>query len=204
MPLPQEYCTTTHHILQYPPPPCNRRPTSCLPTRHIGFLVPIYHDKALDTGFLLSLPEITSTLLRKYPPPSVIMIKCHLDHEHKNQGSTSIMPPVTTLATIPTTAIAPTIALPNAPPTAPPSAPQLALPPNEPPVIQPCTRTHHTYTKRVAENGQVLLTKPDTSPPKVQHETQYILVLYDYDSNIIHCEPMPSRSAYQILLTIAS
>ena len=27
-----------------------------------------------------------------------------------------------------------------------------------------------------------------------------MLVLYDYDSNSIHCEPMPTKSGYQILL----
>ena len=44
--------------------------------------------QALDVGFINSLPEITSMPVRKYPPPSITMIKDHLDQIHTNQRST--------------------------------------------------------------------------------------------------------------------
>ena len=47
---------------------------------------------ALDEGFLTSLPEITSKLVRKYPPPSATMVQGHLDQTRQNVGSTQQSP----------------------------------------------------------------------------------------------------------------
>ena len=43
--------------------------------------------RAIDAGFLTTIPEITSMLVRKYPPPSVPMIKGRLDQIRKNLWS---------------------------------------------------------------------------------------------------------------------
>ena len=44
--------------------------------------------QVLDAGYLTFMPEITMTLVRKYPPPSIVMIKGHLDQVCMNQRST--------------------------------------------------------------------------------------------------------------------
>ena len=151
--------------------------------------------KALDTGFLSSIPEITSALLRKYPPPSVPMIKGHLDQVRKNEGSIQPVAPITTLVTISPAAITGPLALQNVSPPAQLHVLQVSPPPAEPLALRPGARTHHIYTRCVAVNSQVFTDQTGRFPTKSTSGSTDIMVLYDYDINSIHYEPIPSRSA---------
>ena len=125
------------------------------------------------------MPGLTKKTLAKYPPRSVATIKGHLDQTRKNQRSTKLIP--TEAASLPpddSDVIA------------------HAFPPSDP----DNERTHHCYAGIVnPAEGQIYTDQTDKFIVASSTGSNYILVLYDYDSNNILVEPMRSRSGPCIL-----
>jgi hypothetical protein len=139
-----------------------------------------------DAGHMSSWPSITSKQVRQNPPASIVMLKGHLDQQRANTRSTKPKPattdpdPTSTAGTQPHTD--------TSKPTAIKTANLFAD-------CQPATGQIYTDP-----TGCFLV--PSTSG------NAYMLILYDYDSNYIHVEPMRNRTkaqhlaAYQRALTL--
>ena len=141
--------------------------------------------KALDRGFLPNFPGITATTLKKYPPNSVAMIKGHLDQERKNQQSTKTdkVPPSPT----------PTAATPQRD-----DDTAVSFPTSDP----GNARTHFCYAAVVDPSevsGQIYSDQTGKFVIASSAGNNYVLVVYDYDSNAILVEPMRSRTGPCIL-----
>ena len=139
--------------------------------------------QALDNGFLPNFLGLTVVGLRKYPPASVAMVKGHLDQSRKNQRSTK---PKTT-------------PIPTAPSLAPDSLPDDAFPASDP----ANTRTHQCFAAvfAPASAGQIYSDQTGKFIVASSSGNNYVLLVYDYDSNSILVEPMRSRTGPCILAT---
>ncbi|KAI2502231.1 hypothetical protein MHU86_12203 [Fragilaria crotonensis] len=137
--------------------------------------------KALDRGYLPQCMGLTSQALRKHPPHSVATIKGHLDQTRKNQRSTKTAPPLPALP--------------------PPDAEFSDEEADAFPVSDPDNaRSHHCYTAIVdAASGQIYSDQTGKFIVASSTGNNYILVVYDYDSNSILVEPMRSRTGPCIL-----
>ena len=125
---------------------------------------------APDAGFLTSFPEIKSKLVRKYPPQSRAMIQGNLDHRWQNIATTNLIP----------------IPLSQSPPIAPPNS--------HIPQPGPTIRTHIMYAYYIPLTGQVLTNQTGRIPIRSTSGNGDLLILYNFDSNYIHSEAMPSRT----------
>ena len=133
--------------------------------------------QALDRGFLPNFLGLTAKALRKYPPTSVAVTKGHLDQDRKNQRSTK------------------------------PVAPQPVSPSLEPrtddafPRSEPDNRrTHQCFTAVLQpSSGQIHSDQTGKFVVASSAGNNYVLVVYDYDSNSILVEPMRSRTGPCIL-----
>jgi len=148
-------------------------------------------EKALKRGFLTNFPGLTSKLLRKHPPQSYAMAKGHLDQTRQNQRSTKPKPPK-------------------------PSAPKVDPPVSEPTIVPPDdetmddedfhpasptdgARTYHCYVAVMQTTGQVYTDPTGRFIVPSSTGNNYLLVLYDYDSNAILVAPMKTRTAGSIV-----
>ena len=139
---------------------------------------------ALKRGYLPNFMGLTAKALRKYPPHSVAMVKGHLDQARKNQRSTKKALPSTS------------------PPTDTTDSPDPALIPDDPfPPSDPGNlRAHHCYaTVFEPATGQIHSDQTGQFVVASSAGNNYILVVYDYDSNSILVEPMRSRTGPCIL-----
>ena len=127
---------------------------------------------ALDAGYLTSWPELTSKLVRKYPPPSRAMMQGHLDQRRRNAASTQPQPQPPPI--IPAT-----------------TTPTVQTPTTEP---RPIARTHALYAFCIPSTGKIFTDQTGRMPIRSTSGNSDLLVLYDYDSNCIHAEAMPSRT----------
>ena len=179
-----------HHTA---PPVCNSLARPCPPLATLEQRIAFLHASmcnpalstlcsAIDAGFLSSFLEITSALVRKYPPQSAAMVQGHLDQVRRNTASTQPSPNVVTATPSPTT------------------PPVLADTATTPPPLCTGARSHVLYTFCIPATGQVFTDQTGRFPHKLTAGNTDMLVLYDYDSNYIHVEAMPSRTGYQILL----
>jgi len=137
---------------------------------------------ALDKNYLTNFPGLTSNTLRRHPPQSSAMIKGHLDQKRKNQRPTP----------------KPTVDLP-------------LLPIDDdnddeaddpfPASESPSEVTHFCYAACVPAEprGQVFTDQTGRFLLPASTGNTQLFVLYDYDSNSIHVEPMPSKSGAAIL-----
>ena len=139
--------------------------------------------QALDRGYLPNFVGLTAKALTKHPPHSVAMIKGHLDQARKNQRSTkqtkpkSLVPPP------------PDLVLPTLDDIFPASDPDNA-------------RTHTCYAAVVDPSevsGQIHSDQTGKFVVASSSGNNYVLVVYDYDSNAILVEPMRSRTGPCIL-----
>ena len=130
---------------------------------------------ALDKGYLINFPGLTSSMLRRCPPTSAPMIKGHLDQSRKNQRST-----------------APTLIPPEAPPEVPPVDDDLCPPSSD-------TRTHMCFAATLAPTGQIYSDQTGRFVLPSSTGNNYIMIVYDYDSNFIFAQPFRNRTAKCIL-----
>ncbi|KAI2490112.1 Reverse transcriptase (RNA-dependent DNA polymerase) [Fragilaria crotonensis] len=138
-------------------------------------------QKAIDNGYLPNFLGLTALGLRKYPPASVAMIKGHLDQSRKNQRSTKL-----TATTIPT---------------APSPAPEYSPDDDAFPTSDPDNeRTHHCFAAVFEPaSGQIHSDQTGKFIVASSSGNNYVLVVYDYDSNSILVAPMRSRTGPCIL-----
>ena len=145
---------------------------------------------ALTRGFLPHFIGLTAKTLAKYPPMSIASAKGHLDQDRKNQRSTK-----------PTTANPDTAHrdVPDDSPT-PPDNP-LDIDAFDFPTSEATNeRTHHCFAAIVEPTtGQIHTDQTGRFIVASSTGNNYILVLYDYDSNSILVEPMRSRTGPCIL-----
>jgi hypothetical protein len=131
---------------------------------------------ALDRGFLPHFMGLTAATLSKSPPHSVAMIKGHLDQTRKNQQSTKAKPP------------------PSSPLNGDPDPDR--FPPSEP----KNDRTHHCFAAIIEPaTGQIHTDQTGKFVVASSAGNNYIIVLYDYDSNSILVAPLRNRTAPCIL-----
>ena len=128
--------------------------------------------KAIDAGYYRSWPGLTSKLVRKHMPQSIPMIKGHLDQQRKNIKSTK---PKRSKAT-----------------------PKLLPGDDETEQdFHPVPAQHRTnlvYAECHDITGQIFSDQPGRFLVSSSSGNQYLMIVYDYDSNSILAEPMKSRS----------
>ncbi|KAI2502115.1 hypothetical protein MHU86_12345 [Fragilaria crotonensis] len=138
---------------------------------------------ALDRGYLSAFLGLTSRKLTAHPPHSVAMIKGHLDQTRINQRSTKAHKPAPP---------------PRQPTSAPDNAADLLC--QFPPSDHGNHRTHHCFASIIEPAaGQIHTDQTGKFVVASSTGNNYILVLYDYDSNSILVEPMRSRTGPCIL-----
>ena len=136
--------------------------------------------KAIDAGHFTTWPELKSQLVRQYAPEYLAMYKGHLDQTRKNQRSTSNF--TTTASAIALSLAHPdTIAAPNVT-----SATDIP---------DPSVRSHHIFASCELITGKIASDPTGKFILPSSNGHSYLLVVYDYDSNMIFAEPMKSRSA---------
>ena len=131
---------------------------------------------ALDKGYLINFPGLKESTLRRFPPQSIPMIKGHLDQSRKNQRST-----------------APTLRPPDLPTNA-----------TDPLVNDLCptgnaSRTHACYAATIAPTGQIYSDQTGRFVIPSSTGNNYIMIIYDYDSNFIFAQPYKNRTAKCLL-----
>lgn len=135
---------------------------------------------AVARNFVPDFPGLSAASLRQHPPTSVATIKGHLDQVRQNIRPTN----------------APILPLPLLPmdPGENDTIESDAEPPQE-------TITHHCFAALLPTQveGHIHTDQTGRFPFKSSRGHTQILVLYDYDSNSIHAQPMPSKSAGDIL-----
>jgi hypothetical protein len=136
---------------------------------------------ALQKGFLTNFPGLTCKALAKHPPQSIPMHKGHQDQAHKNQRST-------------------------------PAKPAIIAPDNNDPAfddgnINPVGTkpdTHKCFTCLFAPTGQIYSDQTGRFITPSSAGNNYIMVLYNYDSNHIFAAAFQNHTAKCLLATYQS
>jgi len=139
-------------------------------------------DLAFSKGYLPNLPGLTQKLLRKHPPHSIPMIKGHLDQARQNQRSTQPQPPPPPTWDLPTTPLS-----------------DDALSDSFPSSDSPNDRSRQCYAAMFEPTGRIFSDQTGRFVAPSSHGNNYLLLLYDYDSNCILAEPIKTRSGPSIL-----
>ena len=181
---------------------------------------PLSLQQPLDRNYLSNFPGLSAHLIRKYPPRSVAMIKGHLDQSRKNQRSTklpsntpSIIPPVDSHSTHSAEAADDRhyqnqlgSKFPSTTPSIIPP-PEITSPPSSEtddvfPTSEPNNaRTHHCFASIMTPTtGQIHTDQTGQFIVPSSTGNNYLLILYDNDSNSILAEPMRNRTGQCILL----
>jgi hypothetical protein len=133
-------------------------------------------ENALNKGFLTNFPGLTAATLRRHPPTSIPMAKGHLDQTRKNQRSTKQL----------TTRIVPLaddpISIPD----------EFHPEPTE-------HKTHNCFVTFMEPTGQIYTDQTGRFVSASSNGNQYLMILYDYDSNHIFAQPFKTRTAGNIL-----
>jgi hypothetical protein len=138
---------------------------------------------AIDAGYLSSFPELTSALVRKYPPRSAAMTKGHLDQSRKNQRSTKSKQTKTVNFTDDN--VSPPGSFPNE---------DISPTPN----INGA-KTHLLYAACHTVTGKLYADPTGRFVTTSSAGYSYLLLMYEYDSNYIHAELMKNRTGPEIL-----
>jgi hypothetical protein len=129
---------------------------------------------ALQKEFLNTFPGLTARSLRKHPPQSYPMVKGHLTHIRQNQRSTKPKP-------MDTDAINDCF-----------------------PTDSPVDRSHLCYAAIMQPTGQIYTDQTGKFIAPSSNGNNYLMIVYDYDSNHIFAEPFKTRSASCILAAYKS
>lgn len=132
---------------------------------------------AVHLGYIHNLPGLTTASLKKHPPHSTATSKGHLKQSRQGTQSTK--------------------------PKAPVALPLLPLDDTDtfPPPLNEGLRTHHVYTAIIdrSPSGKIFTDQTGRFVLPSSTGNNYLLVLYDYDSNYIDAVPIQNRSARSIL-----
>ncbi len=177
----------------YQSPPCLQHSYAALNTATPAKVVVFAHaalfspalstlHQALQRGYLPNFMGLTTQALKKYPPQSVAMIKGHLNQTRKNQQLTTR----TMILTPPTINAASNLTLDN-------DVPFPLSNPNN-------ARSHHCFASVITPaTGQIHSDQTRKFIVSSSTGNDYVLVVYDYDSNSILVEPMCNRTGPSIL-----
>ena len=130
---------------------------------------------ALKKGYINNFPGLTATTLRKYPPTSRAMVKGHMDQIRKNVRSTQVR---TTHPSI---------------------SDNYDYYPKEQPHVDNNNTVFADLLDVPDSTGKIFTDQPGRFIAPSSTGNNYIFILYDYDSNAILAEPMPSKTAASIL-----
>jgi len=156
-------------------------------------------QQALNKNYINHIPGLTAATLRNHPPRSIATIKGHLDQSRKNQRSTkpkvSLKPDQTDTTTTPETSATET------------TSTELTTEEQEInsdywPTSEPNNeKTHHCYTAYTDDptTGKIFTDQTGRFVIPASTGNTQIFILYDYDSNSIHAEPIKNRTAAEIL-----
>jgi hypothetical protein len=164
------------------------RPADVVAFHHAALFSPTLStlELALPKGFLPPLPGLTLQALHCHPPHSVATIKGHLDRIRKNLRSTKKVPKES-----PTTPVSNTDKVDD--------WFSASEPFNK--------RSHHFYVGFIKPErlGQIYSDLTGRFPIASSKENNYLLIIYDYDSNGILAQPMQTctgpciQAAYKVL-----
>jgi len=151
-------------------------PADLIAFAHAALFSPVLSTlaEALHHGHIPEFAGLTLDALQKYPPQSEAMIKGHLDQTHMNQRSTKL-----------------------------PSKTASSSPPHNtdafPPALEHGDHTHFCYAAMIAPAGQTHMDLTGKFVAPSSAGNNYILIVYDYDSNGILAVPLPNWHAESIL-----
>ena len=137
-------------------------------------------EQALRKRYIINFPGLTVETLRKYPPLSEATVKGHLDQVRKNKQSTKR----------------------NATPPPPDKSDPTNVESLEdayPPGLPDGHRTHYCYVAIAETEGEVFTDGTGRFIVPSRSGNTQLLILYDYDSNSIHPEPMKNKEKESIL-----
>lgn len=134
-------------------------------------------EAALSRGYLTNFPGLTLRSLHKHPPCSFPMVKGHLDQSRMNQRSTKPTHPAPSFPDDDTDAF-PSSTLSNQP---------------------SGSRSHFCYAALMEPTGQVYADQTGRFVTPSSTGNNYLIIVYDFDSNCILAEPIKNRSAASIL-----
>jgi Reverse transcriptase (RNA-dependent DNA polymerase) len=149
-------------------------------------------EKALRNNLLVGFPGLTLTSLRDFPPTSTATIKGHLDQNRQNKAPTQKITTDLPLLSLP-------IATANAPATTETAANDALDKLDTQPTNQEPTQFCFAALFPIERTGQVYSDQTGRFPTTSSMGHTQIFILYDYDSNSIHAQPMKSKSAQDIL-----
>eukprot|EP00978_Attheya_sp_CCMP212_P005327 scaffold11894_cov53-Attheya_sp.AAC.5 len=151
--------------------------------------------RAIDAGHhFTTWLELTSKQVRQHLPASRAMLKGHLDQTRANAQSSKRTYASAAAANI--TKAVPEALLPSVN-----DESQSDFHPPQDHTILLGAKTHFLFTTIHDARGQIYTDdQPGRFLVSSSKGNSYMLVLYDYDSNYIHVEPMPSRSKESILV----
>jgi hypothetical protein len=130
---------------------------------------------ALRNNFLTNFPGLSLASLRRNPPNSIYTAKGHLDQVRKNVKSTKTPPTV----------------IPNDDNTTAPPEPD-----NSPQQIT--TKSHHCFVSIMEPTGQIYSDQTGKFIAPSTNGNNYIMIVYDYDSNHIFAIAFRNRTAHCI------
>ena len=140
--------------------------------------------KALQLNYV-HIPGLTAESLKRHPPKSRATIMGHLDQQRQNLASTKTKD-----------SIAPE--LDQSDPAGTEVLDDVDDDYNPEPTLDG-QRTHVCFLSVEAFTGQVFSDQTGRFPVPSSSGNNYLMVVYDYDSNLIDAEPMPSKTKHQIL-----
>ena len=143
-------------------------------------------QKALNRNYVVGFPGLTPQTLRRHPPKSIATIKGHLDQSRQNQRSTAKPPPGLPLLPVDEDDDSEEALLEDAFPT---------------PNSGSNERTNLCYTACLPTlpTGQIFTDQTGRFIVPASTGNTQLFILYDYDSNSIHAEPMPNKTSGSIL-----
>lgn len=141
---------------------------------------------AIENNFLSSFPGFTITQLRKHLPNPSAIVKGHMRATPHSFRSTKQQ-------------FKSNYHLYNATDMA--TNKESHISPEEPPPSQEKEnqRTHEIYPACLPASGQIFTDQTGKFPVISSSGNQYLMILYDYDSNYIFAEPIPNRTEFQLL-----
>jgi hypothetical protein len=158
---------------------------------------------AINAGFLDSFPELTAKQVHQYRPHSEATTMGHMHAQRSNLRSTKLPKPMLHNGSLQS----------QTPGHNTPDSPTYAdvlrrHSTTVPPLKSVYHRTHRIYTDCQTITGQVGSDQTGRFVVPSTSGNNYIFVLYDYDSNSIHAEPIPNRkqasikNAYETVLRL--
>ena len=142
--------------------------------------------KAVKNNFLHDFPGLTEKALRDHPPITAATAMGHLDQVRKNQRSTKKAKSKPATALLPIPATDPTQEI------------DIDIFPEQ--LTEPIL--HHCYaaiTSPADSTGQIYTDQTGKFMVPGSSGALYVFILYDYDSNSIHAEPMHNKTGVEIV-----